>query len=787
MSIYYTRYSESVLLFKSFSSNSILKIDAFGSSLVQNDAFDHYNYYFNTFRKNIGHCLGIVGVINLATSRYVIVASGASVQTKVLANNVYKLSGCEFIPIKLESVPFTKSSSSNDDRYYVNLLKYHLTNSNLLYCQSLDLSHNFQSLFSKENEVTRTTISNLSTFNPTPMNKDLINSFDSDYFWNEYLLSELIGLSNERNSGPVCEFLIPLIYGFVEFTQVPSSNVHESRQIWFGVISRRNKYRAGTRYFKRGVDSQGNVANFNETEQIVLVKEDNKVSAFSFLQIRGSIPIHWAEINNLKYKPILSLSKNSNLNSSVLHFTSLKEKFSDLEKVYIVNLINSKGHELPIKNAFESTVSELIALRNNDQNLPAIDYIYFDFHDQCKKFNYQNTNLVTEELKNHRFSFNDYFSVEFTGQDFFKQNIVPHGIIVNVMSTQKNIVRTNCMDCLDRTNVVQSVIGKWILTEQLNKLEFNYYPNIQYKMESALSDVESSNHSMVPTFTSAFNNIWTNNGNYISKAYSGTGALKSEFTRTGKRTVDGAIRDLVNSIVRYFKNNFYDGYRQDSYDVFLGNFQPSLFNETTDYKKYDTNSTTANNFSSRMSIDKQNTNEENILTTAIDSSSKSGHKKTNSVFMGNPSRFSMSQNSNYTPFGSLTNFQSAHSLIYPSNINMSSSPFYDCRPFKYQSMPYLLVSTTALFFSVIFFPKDNSITTSSNLILLGACFVIINWSVLFILGNGLQFVVWPKLCDIGFLRKRKVIGEATDSDDDGVEGFEYVIADEFTSGMAKLD
>ena len=130
MSIYYTRYSESVLLFKSFSSNLILKIDAFGLSLVQNDAFDHYNYYFNTFRKNIGHCLGIVGVINLATSRYVIVALGASVQTKVLANNVYKLSGCEFIPIKLESVPFTKSSSSNDDRHYVNLLKYHLINSN---------------------------------------------------------------------------------------------------------------------------------------------------------------------------------------------------------------------------------------------------------------------------------------------------------------------------------------------------------------------------------------------------------------------------------------------------------------------------------------------------------------------------------------------------------------------------------------------------------------------------------------------------------------------------------
>lgn len=36
---------------------------------------------------------------------------------------------------------------------------------------------------------------------------------------------------------------------------------------------------------------------------------------------------------------------------------------------------------------------------------------------------------------------------------------------------QKGIVRTNCVDCLDRTNVVQSVIAKKILLKWLCKFK----------------------------------------------------------------------------------------------------------------------------------------------------------------------------------------------------------------------------------------------------------------------------------------------------------------------------
>lgn len=64
------------------------------------------------------------------------------------------------------------------------------------------------------------------------------------------------------------------------------------------LISRRSRHRAGTRYKRRGVDEEGNCANYVETEQI-LVYQKHK---FSFVQIRGSVPVFWSQ-PGYKYRP----------------------------------------------------------------------------------------------------------------------------------------------------------------------------------------------------------------------------------------------------------------------------------------------------------------------------------------------------------------------------------------------------------------------------------------------------------------------------------------------------
>ncbi|GFW13189.1 phosphatidylinositide phosphatase SAC1 [Trichonephila clavipes] len=74
-------------------------------------------------------------------------------------------------------------------------------------------------------------------------------------------------------------------------------------------------------------------------------------------------------------------------------------------------------------------------------------------------------------------------------------------------------------------------------------------------------------------FEYIYKNAWADHADIVSIQYAGTGALKTDFTRTGKRGKQGLVKDGINSVIRYFKNNFADGFRQDSIDLFLGNYQ----------------------------------------------------------------------------------------------------------------------------------------------------------------------------------------------------------------------
>ena len=79
-----------------------------------------------------------------------------------------------------------------------------------------------------------------------------------------------------------------------------------------------------------------------------------------------------------------------------------------------------------------------------------------------------------------------------------------------------------------------------------------------------------------PALEALFKQIWADNGDAISRQYSGTGALKADFTRTGRRTKMGLLADGMNSLMRYYLNNFTDGARQDAMDLFYGHYSVRL-------------------------------------------------------------------------------------------------------------------------------------------------------------------------------------------------------------------
>ncbi len=90
-------------------------------------------------------------------------------------------------------------------------------------------------------------------------------------------------------------------------------------------------------------------------------------------------------------------------------------------------------------------------------------------------------------------------------------------------SFQKGVFRTNCIDCLDRTNVVQSLLASQNLATVLHRLGILKSPStLELEDEKAFQHV--------------YRNAWADHANFISVQYAGTGALKTDYTRTGVRT-----------------------------------------------------------------------------------------------------------------------------------------------------------------------------------------------------------------------------------------------------------
>lgn len=134
------------------------------------------------------------------------------------------------------------------------------------------------------------------------------------------------------------------------------------------------------------------------------------------------------------------------------------------------------------------------------------------------------------------------------------------------IKVQKGVIRTNCMDNLDRTNVTQAAFAKWTLDRQLKELGILHEKDTIENYEALDKDFrESTTIKCYACFVLIqVLVVWTDHADQISVAYSGTGALKTDFTRTGKRSRDGVLQDGKNSIMRYLKNNFFDGTRQVS-------------------------------------------------------------------------------------------------------------------------------------------------------------------------------------------------------------------------------
>ena len=335
---------------------------------------------------------------------------------------VYKVIATEFLPIH------ERALHDPDEDTYLALLRGQLKAGPMYFSYSLDITNSFQ---------------RQSQADPAA---PLWKRADDRFFWNRFIQTDLIDFRNGGGSGlggrpslgqqpAVDPYILPVMFGMMRITATRI----KSTPLNFTLITRRSRHRAGTRYFSRGIDDQGHVSNYNETEQIVILNDSSwnlggfaggggmpngkigsddrrEMQVLSYVQTRGSVPVYWAEVNNLHYVPKLQVrGVETAVEAARKHFTEQIRLYGDN---YLVNLVNQKGREDRVKEAYEQMIRTLVsspsestsADRFSDekhrmiqstqrkQEFDRLHYIYFDFHNETKGLQWHRAQRLLDQL-----------------------------------------------------------------------------------------------------------------------------------------------------------------------------------------------------------------------------------------------------------------------------------------------------------------------------------------------------------------------------------------------------
>ncbi|XP_012277310.1 synaptojanin-1 [Orussus abietinus] len=330
---------------------------------------------------------------------------------------------------------------------------------------------------------------------------------DNRFFWNRMLHIHLL-----RYGVNTSQWLLKAMCGSVEIRTVYVGH----RQARAVVVSRLSCERAGTRFNVRGTNDDGHVANFVETEQAIFL--DNEVT--SFLQTRGSVPLFWEQpgIQVGSHKVKISRGFEASAPAFDRHLSTIKKRYG---QQVIVNLL---GSSLIGSKEGEAMLSQLFQSHHTTSRHKDVPHILFDYHQECRGGNTKNLSKLKAKMEKYLEAFSLFYALG---------NAVIH--------EQIGTIRTNCLDCLDRTNCVQTFFALEILAKQLALLKL------------------LEKQQMVSRFEEVFRQMWINNGNEVSKIYAGTGAIQGS-----SKLMDGA-----RSAARTIQNNLLDSNKQEAIDILL--------------------------------------------------------------------------------------------------------------------------------------------------------------------------------------------------------------------------
>ena len=390
----------------------------------------------------------VLGYIEAKKKNYIVCANQTTFVGKILEARIFKIE-------KFCYVPEYENSIDIEDQPYLKMLDDFLERNPLYYSDKLDLTISALNMQKKMKEKTT----------KSKIFKYTINQYCWNYSMAKYFDSE--GMN---------EFIYPVINGFFGARDI--SDYGEKNDLHFILIGRKDDRRSGMRFLIRGADKSGMVANTVETEEILIYKDDEgNINICSFIELRGSIPLLWTQEPNLQLNPKIIPYDDFRANCDVFKM-HIEELFENYGSVCCVNLIDNKKDQKIIGDYYNVIVQNYKDANKDKEKL--LYFVWFDFHAECKKMKYENIKKLFKKQSFHE-CLNNYgfthlkFRKESLEEDYQENKIDDFLIdknLLEIIQTQKGIFRSNCIDSLDRSNVVQSVIGRYFLFIILSKLDF---------------------------------------------------------------------------------------------------------------------------------------------------------------------------------------------------------------------------------------------------------------------------------------------------------------------------
>ncbi|KAF8110514.1 hypothetical protein N665_0083s0076 [Sinapis alba] len=516
--------------------------------------------------KFVTTCYGIIGFIRFLGPYYMLIITKRRKLGEICGHTVYGVAKSKIITIPHASV-LSNVAYSKDEKRYKRLL-----------C-TVDLSRDF--FFSYSYHIMHSLQSNLSN------SVEGHTYYESMFVWNDYLTRRI------RNNAKDCMWTVALVYGF--FKQVKLSVSEKNFRLT--LIARRSRHYAGTRYLKRGVNEKGRVANDVETEQIVFeeaLQDGNPVRRISsVVQNRGSIPLFWSqETSRLNIRPDIILSaKDPSYEATRLHFENLAKRYGN--PIIILNLIKTREkrpRETILRAEFANAIKVINKGLSKEERLRPL---HWDLHKHSRK---KGTNVlaILDRLATYALNLTGIFYCQLTSDSFQNQNpstlenniggcstydrpskdenasdsVVENGNDIKdakedqlkeATRLQKGILRTNCIDCLDRTNVAQYAYGLVAFGRQLH----------------ALGLTESTTIDLDNPLAEDLMGIYETMGDTLALQYGGSAAHNKIFCeRRGQWKAATQSQELFRTLQRYYSNAYMDAEKQDAINLFLGYFQP---------------------------------------------------------------------------------------------------------------------------------------------------------------------------------------------------------------------